>query len=779
MRMGGRDEEPFAPYRFVLFGGAICLAILILIARLYYLQVVRGEEFRIKSQSNFVQLHRISHDRGAILDRAGRVLVDNRPAHDIYLTPAFVPDSLRTLRPVGRLLRLSKEETIVLDKRILQAQRQGDDASILIGEMLPRREVDELRELLTEEHLTGIELMPDERCPGCARVYAVPQDFPSTRLVFRRLAEALGTDEDELVDVKKKLRKAHGLDRFLPILVARDVAWDAFVKVDTATSLFELPGVDVRHTQRRRYRYGTMAAHVLGYVNEVSGPELKSLRQDGYGMGDFIGRGGIERTYERELRGIDGVDRVVVDVKGRRMDEKLAATLLGDNRGEPPQPGHTLELSIDAEMQRVAEESFAELEGQAGAVVAVEVKTGFLLAMASLPAYDPNVVSGRITLAQKRQLDTDRLQPWINKAIQQQYPPGSTFKVVTALAGLRTGVIDASRQINCPGWFRLGNHPWRCWLLSGHGRVDLWHAIQKSCDVYFYTVGYEAGIDALAEAALLLGFGSRSGVDLRHEVRGMVADLAYYERRPGGYQKGYVVNNSIGQGDIATTPLQLAMAYAAIANGGTLYAPQLVREIRDHEGNIIHQFEPAVRWRIPFPEGGLQEIRKGLKAVCDKGGTAYGLQWRQTPDGLAKWLRTSGVALAGKTGTAQVVKMGKDIKQLHELDYWDRDHAWFATYAPADDPEVAVAVINEHSGHGGSHAAPIAANVIRAYFERVRAEPLGRGEQHPGRAVDAEPEGALAQVEHQHSRDEAMAETDLHALCALAGTWVPLSGSEP
>ncbi|MFH1810149.1 MAG: penicillin-binding protein 2 [Pseudomonadota bacterium] len=726
------DQPPFGPLRFVLTASAVVTAIVVLIARLYYLQVVRGDEFRIKSESNFVQLRRATHDRGSILDRAGRVLVDNRPAQDVYLTPAFVPDSFKTLRPLGLRLGIARDRLLELDQAILAAQRAQQVAPIVLAEQVAPASAGELLRYVEAERLPGILFEPDPACPRCQRVLILPDEFPSQHLVLKRLAEALGVPSEALDEVRQDMQEAHGLDRFLPIRVARDVSWDAFVRVDTRASLFELPGVDVQHSQRRRYRMASLGAHVLGYINEVGREELKQLREDGYRMGDVVGRAGLERSFERELRGIDGVERVVVDAMGRRMDDARAAELLGDDMGESPQPGNSLVLSIDAEMQQVAEHTFAEIEGRAGAVVAVEAKTGFILAMASVPAYDPNMVSGKISPEEKRRLDTDRLQPWINKAIQQQYPPGSTFKVVTAVAGARAGVLDTRRHITCPGAFRLGRAVWRCWNLGGHGSVELHRAIQKSCDVFFYTVGFDAGIDALAEAAHLLGFGSLSGIDLRHEVPGLIADRPYYERRPDGYQKGYVVNNSIGQGDISVTPLQLALAYAAIGNGGTLYAPQLVREIRDHEGNVIHHFDPAVRWRVPVDPAFLQAIQGGLSAVLEQGGTAYGLFWRREPAGLAEWMRNSGVALAGKTGTAQVVKMGETIKKLHELDYWERDHAWFAAYAPADDPEIAVAVINEHSGHGGSEAAPIAGNVIRAYFERVRSRELGALERSPG-----------------------------------------------
>lgn len=757
MKPYGGQDDLFGQLRFLVFGALICFAMFVLVARLYWLQVVRGEEFKIKSESNFVQLRRVMHDRGAILDRAGRVLVDNRPAHDVYVTPAFVPDARRTLAKIGAILQLDQATIIDLVKVLDRAQQGGLSSPLPVASKTAPERAMELRRYIENERLLGIDIMADDRCPGCQMVVVDPTQFQSTELVFHRLATALGLDREELATSQLKVEHARGLERFRPIRVARDVTWQAFVAIDTAASLMELPGVDTQHTQQRRYRYSAMAAHVLGYINEVSSEQLKQLTQDGYRMGDFIGRAGIERTFERELRGIDGVERVVVDAKGRRMDETRARFLLEEDRGDPPQPGHTLVLSLDAELQRVAEESFGLMEAVAGAAVAVDVRTGFILALASVPDYDPNVVSGRIPKEVKRELDTNRLQPWFNKAVQQHYPPGSTFKVVTALAGLRSGKISLERTIHCPGAFSLGRATWRCWLRGGHGSVELNRAIQKSCDVYFYTVGFEAGIDALADAAHLFGYGSRSGIDLRRESPGIVGDRAYYSRRPDGYQKGYVINNSIGQGDISATPLQVALSYAAVANDGTLFTPQLVKEIRDHEGHVVHRFDPIARWQIPAPSGTWPALQSGLCAVLEPGGTGYGLHFRRNPPGLAEWMRTSGIKLAGKTGTAQVVKMGKVVKRAEELDYWERDHAWFAVYAPADDPEIAVAVINEHSGHGGSHAAPIAANIIKTYFELVHPRPKTdlESEPPPGAAPRRREVGARPNEDRAASRPAA------------------------
>jgi penicillin-binding protein 2 len=715
--LGLGGERMFGKTRFRVLGGLVLLAVCILVGRLYVLQVVRHDEFRQKSESNFIQTRRVPHARGAMKDRDGRVLVDNRPAHDVFVTPAFLPSARTALQ---RLLRAAGSDQSVKHVETLlgQALEQPEPPVMeLVRDVSPSR-VAKLKTMLEQEEgglPVGVELVVGPG--GTATLNLYPLEFPSTPQVFRRLSQMLDLSPEALAEVRRDVAKARGLNRFVPTVVKQVIPWDVYVRVAHATSLGELPGVDVVESVVRRYREGTLGSHVLGYMNEVSASELQVLAALGYQRGDYLGRRGLERTFEKVLRGQDGQERVVVDAKGRRLSDERARLLLGDDRVVEPQGGKSLVLTIDLDLQRAAEGAF---RGRAGAVVAVEVATGSILALASFPPFDPNVVSTRLSAADKRALDTDPLQPWINKAIQQHYPPGSTFKVITALAGLEENKIGPDSAMPCPGFFSLGSTTWRCFNRGGHGWLPLTQAVTVSCDAYFYRLGHMMGANALAKRARDLGLGRRSGIPLDGEIPGIMPDEQYYRDRFGAYSGGYVVNNSIGQGDVTVTPLQLAMAYATILGGGTLFEPRLVLRAEDELGNTVQEFPPREREHVVVPERGLTAIMEGMKGVVKPGGTAAGLPYKDDPPGLGLWVRTSGIPLAGKTGTAQVVRLSKAVAHVDAatVEYRQRDHAWFAGYAPADKPEIVVVTITEHGGFGGSVSAPVSASVMRAYFEK-------------------------------------------------------------
>lgn len=623
--------------------GFAAVAFLVLIGRLYLVQVVKGDYYSERSRSNFVKSLEIPADRGMILDRRGTILADARPSYDVQLTPAFCGDTDATLE---------------------------------------------------------------------------------------QLAPVLGLDRRALERVKKKARSATRLDRFLPIRVARDIDPAALDWVQARE--LELDGIDVRVRPQRNYRYGTMLAHVLGHMNEIGPQELAAAKQrgDDYALGDAIGRAGLEERFEEWLRGEDGLEQVVVDAKGRRTENRIQVGEGGeeeslipeDERMKPSVPGHNVVLSIDARLQQEAADVFPGLEG---AVVAVDPQTGYVLVLYSRPAFDPNRMSGGITPQEMQALRDDPFEPVLHRAIQQHYSPGSTFKAFTALAALGSGAVEPEDKTTCRGGYRLGRRRWRCWKLSGHGSMDLHHAIQQSCDTYFYWVGDRMGIDPIAHWARAAGFGARTGIGLAHEIPGIMPDVAYHDRYSvDGYQRGFALNTAIGQGDVNVTPLQLAMGYAAIANGGTLFRPQLVRRIELADGSVVREFQPEVIGKLGAKPEHLAAVVKGLRAVVmEKGGTAYYRYPRR--------VKGFDIEIAGKTGTAQVVRMGKDPIPSKDLDYEHRDHAWFVGFAPVVDPEIVVAVINEHAGHGSSAAAPTAMAIIVKYFELKKKDAEERAVQRP------------------------------------------------
>lgn len=525
-------------------------------------------------------------------------------------------------------------------------------------------------------------------------------------LTMARLTEYLGLTNEEIDRTQAAYQNTTGLDRFLPVLVKRNMAWSELALVEQNLRLLE--GVEVRAATRRAYPRKSLAAHLLGYVGEVSPADLERKAGQGYRQGDSIGKAGVEQAWEEGLRGQNGRVRIVVDARGQRMPDALSREMLdGDGVITPSVPGNNLVLSIDARLQALAEERFP---GREGAVVAIEPQTGFLLALVSKPAYDPNLVSGRVDARTWRALARDIDRPLTNRATQQHYPPGSTFKPFTALAALSTEGFTSQDKLVCTGAMRFGDHLFRCWRRGGHGHIALHRALVQSCDVYFYRAGLKAGLDRIAQVARSFGFGQLSGFDSCQEVPGIMPDRAWYERHTQwGFLPGFTVSDSIGQGDVNVTPLQLAVAYSALANGGSVFRPQVVRRIETPTGELVREVQPIFRGRVDAQPENIRAVAEALAGVVNEpGGTAY---YRRP--------RRVNFQAAGKTGTAQVVKQGDD--RGRNLPYDFRDHAWFVGWAPVDDPKIAVAVVNEHGGHGSSGAAPLVMELITYYLVQLEA----------------------------------------------------------
>lgn len=528
--------------------------------------------------------------------------------------------------------------------------------------------------------------------------------------VLPRLGSLLAWDEQQLQHATEMVRAARGPQRYQQIVVQVDLTRDDFDLLNAHQ--YQLPGVDLEPVPHRHYRSGAAMAHVVGYMNEVTSEELGRLNGDAtlerppYAMGDYIGRRGVERALEHTLRGRDGWVKQVVNARGEVMRDPAGNVLKRDE--VPPQPGRNVVLSIDARLQAEAELAFP---GTAGVVVVLDAKTGFVRAMVSRPSFDPNEMTGRVSPQRLAQLNKDPLQPMVFRAAAQHYSPGSTFKVVTLLAALQTGIFSEQTAVSCGGGYQLGSRRWRCHKDSGHGTVHAHQAMQWSCDTYFYKASDILGIDPIATVGKALGLGSVTNLGVGAEVPGVMPDSAYHNRvTPGGYTKGMALNTAIGQGDVNVTPLQLAVVYAAIGNGGNVYQPQLIERLETPEGQVVEQYGPKLVRQFPMTPQHTEILIDSLKAVVhEAGGTAF----RH---------RLADVTVAGKTGTAQVARLGAVRVRKEQMSYWERDHAWFAAFAPADDPEIAVVVLNEHGGHGGSDAAPTAMAVIKKYFELKRLD---------------------------------------------------------
>ncbi|MES2503281.1 MAG: penicillin-binding protein 2 [Myxococcota bacterium] len=697
----------FSEKKFTFLSFIPLVIVCILATRLFYLQIVRGDYYLSRSESNFIQERPVSHSRGLILDQSGVPLVDNRPSHDLYITFSLFPHASGTLKRIGSVVGMKKADFLEAEAKIVAAK----DEFVLWK--VAGSKCQKLDHWLSTQRIPGVFMQNCE-------VHVDPHLFPCRETAIAELSEILNLPKEEMQAYwALSEKKAQGLGQYKPILLIGDLDYDSYAKLEAAISLGILPGLVLFDSIKRRYIHGSLAAHALGYLNELSAPEL--IKKPNYRSGQRIGRRGIELMYESVLRGEDGYERTVVDAKGRRFSEAIERDWLGEDRVEPSIPGNNLVLSIDMELQQAAERMFA---GKAGSVVALEVGTGFVLAMASFPAYNPNDIIARSNRKIFQTLTKDPLKPWLNKAIQEHYAPGSTFKAVTAVAGFEHKLLRPTDHKNCRGTFYLGKSSWRCFRREGHGSLDVIDALRTSCDVFFYTLGYELGPDRLGQTAKLLGFGRKTGVELDMEIPGIMPDRPYYMKRLGYYAPGLVVNSAIGQGDVTVTPLQLAVAYDAILNGGMIYKPQLVREIRGVDNNLIEMKKPVLVDHLKESQASLELVKEGLSHVMDPGGTASGLLWRGDLPELSKWLRESGIKIGGKTGTAQVVRLSKAIKHIDPrlVDYLQRDHAWFVGFAPVDKPEIVVVAMTEHGGFGGTTSAPVVAEMVKTWYEKVRGK---------------------------------------------------------
>ncbi len=525
--------------------------------------------------------------------------------------------------------------------------------------------------------------------------------------VLPRLGELLGWDDTQRKRVEDQVRLARRSAPFSPLSVRVDLSRDEYDRINARRDI--LDGVDVVPVPHRNYRTASVLSHVLGYMNEINPDEMERLNSEGahYALGDYIGRRGLERSFESTLRGTDGVRKEVVNARGRVLEE--FNDKLGQDAVAPSRPGNNLVLSLDMRLQEEAERAFP---GSAGALVVVDVKTGFIRALVSRPGFNPNLLTGRITPSQLASLARDPLQPMVNRVSANHFRPGSTFKDLSALAAYKTGLFRPETTVMCTGSYRLGARAWRCHKDSGHGPVNGKTAMQYSCDSWFYKVADTLGLDPIADMGKALGLGTPTGINVLAEVPGIMPSSEYHNRvSQGGYTKGMALNSVMGQGDVNVTPLQLALVYATIANGGTLFKPQLVERVEGLDGEVVQKFEPEVVHTLEIPEAHRKAVMDSLVSVVNEpGGTAYrvfGSLRAAMPE----------LKVAGKTGTAQVAAIGAVRLKEHQMDFFQRDHAWFAGIAPADNPEIAVVVLNEHGGHGGSDAAPGGVAVIQKYFE--------------------------------------------------------------
>jgi penicillin-binding protein 2 len=580
----------------------VCAALSIMIIRLWYLQVIKGDELKQRSENNAVRFRKIQPLRGLVMDRNGTVIVDNRPSFDVLYMPT-----------------------------------KGVNPESLIQKM---------KEIYKTKSMD----------------FSSDQPFPRT------------------------------IKPYLPVRLEKNVSMDKVALVETNS--VDLPGVYVDVTPIRLYVDGEIIAPVIGYTGEVSKEELENSEED-YLSGDITGKYGIEKVLDSHIRGSRGNELVEVNAFGKVIK----------NLGRiDPTSGSNVVLTIDAQLQKAAWEAF---EGKAGAAVAMDPRDGSILAMVSLPSFDPNLFNSGIARAEWEKLHNNPLNPLSNRAISGQYPPGSTYKLIVAAAALEEGIITPETRVNCHGSFELGNRAYRCWKKNGHGSVNLYQALVGSCDVYFYTVGKMLGVDKIAHYARMFGLGEVTGIELAHERRGLVPTREWkLARMKEPWQLGETISISIGQGFNLTTPLQLVQAYSTLANGGTRWRPRLVERIELSDKAVVKAYPPEKKGELKLKPQTIAFLQRALWGVVNE------------PGGTGARAKRPNADVCGKTGTSQVIALPQGDAKRKKLAAIHRDHALFVCFAPIKNPEIAIAVVAENAGGGGGAiAAPIARKILDAYFD--------------------------------------------------------------
>lgn len=510
-------------------------------------------------------------------------------------------------------------------------------------------------------------------------VFAIPFEIRKSKETVPLLSRFLNLDKDYLL--RKLQNPCWG--PWMPVRLRRQVDFMGLSALEEHK--LDLPGVILRIEPTRCYPSPVKAPHLFGYLGEITVEELKNLKRKGYRIGDIVGKKGIEKEYDLLLRGERGIRYVEVDALGREL------RVLKEKKEIPPRPGANLYLTIDADLQAFIEQKF---EGMKGSVVVLDPSSGEVLAMVSKPDYDPELFAGVITPELWDKLQHDPGHPLYDRTIQSTYPPGSTFKLVLALAAVETGKVTKDWTVHCPGYFKLGGRYFDCWKKRGHRKVNLLTAIEQSCNVYFYQLGLRVGLDDWAKFAKALGFGSKTGIDLPGESKGLVPDREYLDQKygTGKWPQGLIPNLAVGQGELLVTPLQMACLAGIIANNGRLYRPHLLRFIEDPltgEKRGVRVSPERIRG---ISEEAFEVIKEGMLRVVNG------------RNGTGRAARIPGIKVAGKTGTAQ---------NPHGA-----DHAWFIGFAPYSSPRIALSILVENGGMGGRVAAPLARLIFQKFLSK-------------------------------------------------------------
>ncbi len=673
--------------RLAILRGIVIVVGIIFVAQLVRIQFVQGQGLRARADENRFRLVEVQGQRGVMYDRNGQLLVRNRPSFDIVAIPSNLPDDDAEVRAV-----LERLEAIITQS----------------GADLP-------------EHEPGDPAAGDQTLPGIGQ-----QGRPEFR-------ERLSLDE-ALAEIDAAMQGG----AYRPVVIASRVSSELAFAVSEESH--NLPGIELSITPVRDYLTGPMTSQVIGFMGPIPEAYVASYEEEGYQANDQVGLAGLELTFEKALHGSDGRRNIEVDVNGREV------RTVGDIF--PSAPGNNLILTLDVKLQALMEQALLRgleaAKAQIGVAIAMDPKTGEVLGLVSLPTYDNNQFARGISAREYRALTDDKRLPLLNHAISALYPPGSVFKIVTASGALQEGVIDEDTRLGdsfdgrVDGIIYVDNRffpddaryaqPFYCWIHTygtGHYRINVREAMAVSCDTFFYQIsgGYRKtfeglGIDKLVDYTRIFGFGETTGIDLPGENPGLVPTprwkrLTYAET----WSAGDTYNMAIGQGALLATPMQVLNSTVAIANGGALYRPQLVRQIVDTEGNVVEEFQPELIRELPVDADVINIVREGMWGAVN------------SPNGTAKALSVPGVTVAGKTGTAEFYDPDIPLKANNRLP----THAWFTAFAPYEDPEIAIVVFVYNGGEGSGTALPVAQEILRGYFDlKYPPQPL---EIAPGQAI--------------------------------------------
>jgi penicillin-binding protein 2 len=588
----------------LLFIGMVCLFVLLL-SRIWYLQIAKKDYYAELSKNNRIRVVPIQPRRGFIYDRESNLLATFMPSFGLYLVIEDIPDKKALFEQLARLINLPVEET--------------------------------------EQRLSS-------------RRSAIP---------------------------------------YLPVKIKEGLSFKEVAVLEAHR--MELPGIRIEAEPQRHYLNGDLAAHLLGNVGEISPSQMQKPEFAGVLPGTVIGQSGVEKIYDSYLRANGGKKIIEVDALGHEVNllEK-----------DEPLPTYDLLLTIDLDVQKVAEESLGD---DSGAIVAIDPNNGQILALVSHPAFDPNKLSTGLTDEEWQALSQDPRNPLTNRVTQGQYPPGSVFKMVVAAAALETDQIDPSTEITCTGGLRFGGRMYQDWKRGGHGKTDLRTSLVQSCDVYYYQLGRLMGIDPIAQYAFQFGLGQPTGIDLSSEKPGLIPTTEWKRTtRNEPWYPGENLSAAIGQGYVTVTPIQLANLIAAVSVSGKRFKPELIKALRNRSTGELTEFNPVPLKSVNVSPKSFSAIREALAGVVTD------------PEGTGHAARSDIVSIAGKTGTAQVIALSRGPKNEDQPKEF-QDHAWFVAFAPVENPKIAICVLVEHGGHGGGAAAPLAKKVIEEYMKHDRS----------------------------------------------------------